>query len=175
MRAYHGSNHKHNRFTLDHLGTNNGYFEGGVGIYFTTSIGDAKAYGKYVYHVDLMLQNPLSTIEDEFDRILIEDQVRWLIQNAPDRDMMLANWNYMDGSTPIDNLVNGIFTSNFSESEIFGQVWYEAYRYEEKAWVEGMVQLGYDGIFIVRANDVSHFIMFDTNNISIVNIESMFE
>ena len=74
--AYHGSTAKINKFIDDFVGGKDAIDQHGPGIYFTSSINNARYYGEYVYTVKLAPKKIVSITEG---KNASRKELEWLV------------------------------------------------------------------------------------------------
>lgn len=118
--AYHGSDHKFDKFSFEKVGTESGTTGAGFGLYFTISKADALAYGDFVYTCLLELQNNLSnnkvTIQHHILRAIIDD-----IEKTAGISYF-ENFGENLSESEKYSIVNRLLTSNETDTDIVGDL-----------------------------------------------------
>ena len=179
ITAYHGSNVKHNSLVTDYVGGENANDEQGPGLYFTTDKADAMKYGAYLYTVNLTLKNIISDrkrvsktdLNLAAKLIKSKDEETW--------QSIAQNWHM----NPIIGLKKAIRDSADvdSQKDFFLNVWYDWFLYDAKSFVDGMVNLGFDGLEISEpyksswgaASNFKHYIVYNPKCIIIQSIDTV--
>lgn len=165
--AYHGSDHKIDKFSDEFVGTEEATDQEGPGIYFTTSYSDAEMYGKYLYKVKL---NPRKLVDETSHDDISDEELESLIRMSPDWEMTAQNWDE-NPEIGLQMAIEDFREYNDSEKELFQQVWYDFFRHNPIEFVRGMVKLGYDGQIIKKEGNLSHIIVYNPNIIEIEDVE----
>jgi len=158
--AYHGSTHKFSSFTDEFVGGKDATDQEGPGIYFTTSLKDASAYGEFLYKVTL---TPRKLLDASPNIGKYRSIVTRLTKMAPNWKETAQNWAE-NPERGVINFVNSILQFNENEKDLFQQVWFDFYRYSPVEYVRNVVKLGYDGIIIDGYNTdktVKHIIVYN--------------
>jgi tRNA nucleotidyltransferase/poly(A) polymerase len=167
--AYHGSDHKIDKFSDEFVGAEEATDQEGPGIYFTTSIEDAQGYGNHIYSVRL---SPRKLIDESPHDDITDEELETLIKTNPDWEMTAQNWDE-DAETGLQMAISDFREYNESEKELFQQIWIDFFRYNPIEFVRGMVNLGYDGQFIQKEGNRSHIIVYNPSIIKIENVEKI--
>lgn len=163
---YHGTNQKIKSFVDNFVGQ--GIDKEGPGIYFTSSFDDAARYGDYIYVVKLHLDQAVSTEEGAVDR----NELETLIRKSPDLKSHLMDWDE-NPEIALKMAIDNFLDYNETPHEIFQSVWYDFFRYNPVEYVRGMVELGYDGVFVNKREGVVHAIVFNPKKIEFVELEKL--
>lgn len=168
IRAFHGSTHEISSFSDDFVGGKEANDKEGPGIYFTTSVDDARMYGENVYEVQLNVKKSVS-VKNNTNAPL--QHIEWLITQAPDWEDTALNWseNYKIG---YKKAAADFIQYNENPHQQYLQVWYDFYRNTPVEYVRNMVNLGFDSI-VVQRNDydgipVTHIIVLNPKIITFV-------
>ena len=170
-KVYHGSENKIDKFVDDFVGAENATDQEGPGIYFTTSLDDARAYGKYIHSAIL---RPRKLIDESSHQDVDVDELVELVKTAPDWEMHAQDWAE-DPEAGIYAAVDSAIQYNENEKDLFQQIWYDFFRYNPVEYVRGMVKLGYDGQLIQKENGRQHIIVYNPNIIEGMESEVMNE
>ena len=160
---YHGAQRERKGFTLDHLKFDTANQEG-PGIYLSSDKSDAMgyAYPSGFLHVIRVDKLNLATPDDPISK----DKMIKLLKMAPDLEGDLTNWDE-DPKIAFRALLGAVMNSD-GLPDALQTVWNEAYRYEEKSFVENCVALGFDGLFVQRTSNVVHIIVYNVGKLEIV-------
>jgi hypothetical protein len=146
-----------------------GHDQNGPGIYFTSSLKDARQYAYpngYVYQVTL---TPKKFMPTSGSANKISGVVKTLINKAPDLADTLTNWD--ENPTKAKwALINGALKSGEDNpNEAVQQVWYDCYRYHGTEWMQELVKLGYDGVMVDPAQFAAqHVVVWNPKIIHVV-------
>lgn len=151
---YHGSNSVFDKFDLKYVGSASDNFQEGPGFYFTSSLEEAKHFGKYVkkYFLHIKKAVPLT------GKMKIRE-VKFMIQNAPDYLEDLTNFDE-DPRKAFDMAVMSY--SQHDPHDGFQTIWNDFYKNENSAYLLNMIKLKYDGV-IKPNNSTTHVIVFNPN------------
>ena len=166
-KAYHGSDTQINKFVDDFVGKEEATDQEGPGIYFSTNIEDARAYGKYIHSVIL---RPRKFVDESTHKNVNRKEITAFIKTAPDWEDTAQNW----AENPENGLreaVNSLYEYAKNEKDLYQQIWYDWFRYHPLEYVRGMVKLGYDGEIINKAEGNKHFIVYNPDIIEIIKSE----
>jgi len=171
ITAYHGTKHKISSFIDDFVGGKEANDQEGPGIYFTTSLNNAMAYGENVYQVELTPKKSVSTQENKNAPL---KEIEWLILQAPDWKDTAMNWNE-NPRIGYKQAATDFIKYNENPHQQYMQVWYDFYRNNAVDYVRNMVKLGYDSIIIGGRNsiitgesDITHIVVLDTRIIKFI-------
>lgn len=167
--AYHGSDHKIDKFSDEFVGAEEATDQEGPGIYFTTSYDDAQGYGTYLYSVRL---SPQKLVDESSHEDISNEELENLIKMSPDWEMTAQNWDE-DAETGLQMAIEDFKEYNESEKELFQQIWIDFFRYNPIEFVRGMVNLAYDGQIIQKEDDRKHVIVYNPNIIEIEKVEKV--
>lgn len=174
--SYHGSPTKFQSFTDEFVGGKDATDQEGPGIYFTTSLENAMAYGKYVYYVELSPKKSVST-QDGKNAPLKE--LKWLVKMAPNWKDTAQNWDE-NPNVGFNMAINDFIQYNNNPHQQFLQVWFDFYRYSPLEYVRNMVKLGYDSILINNRNsmlaneeNITHTIVLNPSIIKFIKMEDV--
>jgi len=170
-QAYHGSETEIKKFSDEFVGAENATDQEGPGIYFTTSLDDARAYGKHIYSVVL---RPRKLVDESSHQDVDTNELVELIKTGPDWEMHAQDWAE-DPESGIHAAVDSMMQYSENEKDLFQQVWYDFFRYEPLLYVRGMVKLGYDGELINKENGRQHIIVYNPDIIETTNTEVLSE
>lgn len=163
--AYHGGENVFDNFSDEFVGSKNANFQEGPGIYFTTSIKDARRYGDKIMEVRLKIKNPVSTNKR---RSAPRMQIMKLVKMSPNVDDVLQNFD-INPDRAFKKAVDAMIEYEDGPHLQFLQVWYDFYRHNEVDYVRNMVKLGYDSIIVDRVDGVNHIIVLDPSIIEILD------
>ena len=166
--AYHGTYGNFDRFTDDFVGGENATDQEGAGIYFTTSLEEAKVYGDKVYTVELY--GNFLTDKSPATSVDISNLVQ-LIKMSEDWEDMAYNFD-MDANKGAMKASKWAIEYSDTEKEAFQRIEADFYRYDGVGYVRSMVELGYDGIVVDSYNveGFKNIIMFNPNKIKMVEV-----
>lgn len=162
---YHGSIKKFAAFSYDYVGQ--GHDQEGPGFYLTTSIEDARGYGKHIAQVNASITRVVKTTGR-----ISPKHVDWLLKSAPNLERVLEDWDE-DIKAAYNKLRNSILTNTVSQHDGFQQIWYDVYYRSgnTKDFCKNMVKLGYDGV-IIQKTGLQHFIGYNPDKLTIVGWDS---
>lgn len=165
---YHGSNVSIDKFHLKSAGGKEAIDQEGPGIYLTSSIEDARRYGKFVHTVTAKIVKS-RMMPDK--RTINETFVRALIKRSPEADDELMNWD--ENPARALNAAAGSIMDSYGPNqyrEAMEQIWYDFYKGHEEIWFSKMRVAGWDGFILDRADGVKHFICFNEEILSIEGV-----
>lgn len=162
---FHGSKNKIINFSDEFIGR--GHDQEGPGIYFTSSYKDAKFYGNYLYSVVLRMKK---TIPEEGDLDLFREDIEYLIDNSPNKEDALSNWDE-DLFSAREEAIESILEYAENPQDLFQQVWIDFYRNNPIDYVRNMVNLGYDGFYVKKRENTIHAIVFNPLVIEVKDVE----
>jgi len=168
-QAYHGSKTKIDKFSDEFVGAEEATDQEGPGIYFSTNIEDARAYGKYIHSVIL---RPRKFVDESSHKNVNRNEIIAFIKTAPDWEDTAQNWAE-NPKTGLYTAVNSFMEYAENEKDLYQQVWYDFFRYHPLEYVRGMVKLGYDGQIINKAEGNKHFIVYNPDIIEVTGVEDM--
>lgn len=168
QKFYHGSKTKISEFSFKHISADGTRQLVGPGVYFTSSIEDAKVYGPYIHEVEIdITKSKLVPMKKAISRGLVED----LIKAAPELEDALTNWDeYPDRA--LRKATDAIYR-RCAPNEYFDMVttvWGDFYDGENEAWIDEMMKLGWQGAMFDRAKGVKHFIAYDLSKVKIIGV-----
>lgn len=171
ITAYHGTKHQISSFVDDFVGGKEANDQEGPGIYFTTSLNNAMAYGNNVYQVELTPKKSVSVQENKNAPI---NHIEWLILQAPDWEDTAMNWSE-NPKVGYKIAAADFIKYNNNPHQQYLQVWYDFYRNNPVDYVKNMVKLGYDSIIIGGRNslitgesDITHFVVLNPQIIKFI-------
>ena len=165
---YHGSNVKFNAFDESHLSREEAIHQEGPGFYLTSSIEDAKMYGKYVHAVKVKLAK--SRIMPE-KRKLNPAFIRATIYKCPDREDALSNWHENPNialTKAADAIMDAYGPDQYREA--MEQLWYDYYKGHEGKWLSRLRGLGWDGFILKRTGGIEHLICFNPEILTVQEV-----
>lgn len=163
--VYHGSKAVITNFSDEFVGKEEAIDQEGPGIYFTTSLEEAQAYGPNVYTVTLSPRKLMDTTPTNPNKL--RTLVTKMLKSAPNWKETAQNFdeNPLKGITmAIENMMD----YNDTEKDVAQQIWYDFYRYHPIEYLRNMVKLGIDGIIIPRYHkEGNHVIVYNPSIIKI--------
>lgn len=170
LTAYHGTSENIEAFTDTFVGGENAVDEQGAGIYFTTNKKEASAYGNKLYTVELF--GSFLTDKEPATAVDISKLIQ-LIKMSEDWENMAYNFD-TNANKGAMIASQGAIEYSDTEKEVFQSIEADFYRYDGLRYVRNMVKLGYDGIIVdsYGNKEYKNIIMFNPNNIKIINIEA---
>ena len=170
--VYHGTDATFDEFSYDYLGKGNDEY--GPGFYFSSSKEGASYYGnvkKYRIRLNKIVSDYSKPKLEDIKMIIaksenmnnIED-LELLYESDEDRfwDSGLSNY----GQTPYEAIYNciKIFSQLPTEYAMFMSAWSDIYSYDNKKFLQKMVEMGYDG-YMANRNGVGIFVVYNPRNI----------
>jgi len=157
---YHGRAATNPSFDLELVGKGND--EQGPAFYFTSDIKDATGYA-YPSGIVITAQvKPKKLVEGKAKAAEVEK----LIRKSPVFHDALSNYDENPG-TAFRIAFKGIMDQG-SALDSFLSVWYEFYRYHPRAYLENIVELGYDGHLVPRQGGVQHLMIYNPKVIKVL-------
>lgn len=155
---YHGRSSTNTEFDYKYINPE-GLMQEGPGFYFTNSIQDAKSY-VYPRGIIITAKLDLKPVKGKVK----PDEVDFLIDNAPDLEYTLSNWD--ENPKKARSLLKEHILNQGSAREAFQQVWVELYRREEEQYLRNLIKLGYTGHM---APSMERVVMYDPKAIKVVD------
>lgn len=168
--AYHGSPHKISSFSDEFVGGKEATDQEGPGIYFTTSVDEARKYtgdGGYLYKVQLTPKKLLSD-DPNFDLDYLNKPITQLIKMAPNWKQVARG--YDEG---IDEMIYKYVGMSQSEKEAFVNLFNDVYSNNAVSYVRNMVKLGYDGVYLPSRDGGAHIVIYNLSVIKLLDIEKI--
>lgn len=134
----------------------------------TSSIDDARRYGKYVHVVKAKLAKSRMMPEK---RKLNPFFIRASIFKSPDKDIVLPNWDENPSialTKAADAIMDAYGPNEYRES--MEQIWFDYYHGYEDKWLSRLRGLGWDGFVLDRPDNVKHFICFNPEILSVQDV-----
>lgn len=157
---YHGRAATNPSFDLELVGKGND--EQGPAFYFTSDIKDATGYA-YPSGIVITAQvQPKKLVDGKAKAAEVEK----LIRKSPVFHDALSNYDENPG-TAFRIAFKGIMDQG-SALDSFLSVWYEFYRYHPRAYLENIVELGYDGHLVPRQGGVQHLMIYNPKVIKVL-------
>ena len=177
QRWYNGAQLKINQYNLDHINKDN-KDEEGPGIYLTTDKDDAQKYGSYINIITLDKEaNLIDPEEREITEEEMEQASRLIKENVDDWEGKAQNWSE-DPESGLYGFLSDAMQKASNPIDFWQTVWYDFFRHNPKRYMNGMVNIGYDG-FIVKAyhghghGESDHAIIYNPDIIEIINQEKV--
>lgn len=142
--AYHGSPTVITKFSDDFIDEPDANAQEGSGIYFTTSVANAAAFGGNIHHVKMSGNFLDRTDSNSINRIKRDDVIQ-MIKMSQDWEGTAQNWSE-DPETGAEMAADGMIDSSEDEGEVFQYIEGDFYRGDAKNFVRNMTKLGYDGL-----------------------------
>lgn len=164
---YHGSNTKIEEFHLINVSNPDATHQEGPGIYLTSSIDDARRYGKFIHVVKAKLAKS-RTMPD--NRKFGPDFIRRLISLSPDKADALSNWDENPSKAmnmAVSSIIDSYGPSDYRQA--LEQVWADFYMGHEDKWLSKLRVFGWDG-FIVQQSGLQHLICFNPEILTIQEV-----
>lgn len=171
FEAFHGSEQKISKFEDSFLSGEKVVQHYGAGIYFTTSLDNAKMFGENVYkvHIDgnfVDKETPADSVE--------LDTVIALMKMSDDEWEMEAQNYHEDPETGIMISAQSSIDYADNEADVFLRVQSAWYPYEPLDYVRAMTKLGYDGMIVDAPRDFvgeKHIIIFNPEAVTLTGKE----
>jgi hypothetical protein len=175
--AYHGSNHKIEKFSDSFVDGDRVTQHHGAGIYFATSYKNARMFGDNVYKVKLS-GNFIS--EDNPSSDVNPDDLANLMKLSDEEEWGLEAQNYHpDVETGLRIAIKDALNYGETEADVFMRVqtggWY---MHDGLGYVRGMTKIGIDGVIVNPPKDwvnEKHIIVFNPNIIEFIGIVNLDE
>lgn len=151
---YHGSNAEFDIF--DPKLSAHGHAQEGPGFYLTSSLSDAKSYGKNVKSYKIHPKRLVSLSKPASKVIALK-----LIKMSPNLIENLENWDEFPQHA-LRKALDGIMSQR-TEKEVYEQIWFDFYQSDPDKWLEQMVKNGFSGVIIPKSDGVVHFVCYDTS------------
>lgn len=159
---YHGTSHDISKFSDDFVGGKDAVDQEGPGIYFTSSLNTAMAYGDKVYKVEISPKKSVSKKENTSAPV---KELEWLIRQSSDWQDTAMNW-HENPNIGIRMALKDMVDYRDNPQDQFTQIWFDFYRHKPIEYVRNMVKLGYDSVIIDGLHDST-----DTNIVHIVVLD----
>jgi hypothetical protein len=151
---YHGSVRPRNEWTLENVGKKDAADKEGPGLYFTTSLEDAMAYGDYVAEVKLnLLKSRTVPLTGRVNEMFI----RRLIKKAPDAAYSLMNWAE-NPNVALTQAARAIVEYSEGPHDAYQSVYADFYYGHPQEFFKALWM--FDGVVVPRANGVLHAIIY---------------
>lgn len=175
LKAFHYSDSKIDKFSLDFLGK--GYDQYGAGVYFSSERLDR---GDYIYNIKL---TPTKLITS--DSSFTDKEIKFLMDASPDLEDKLSDWseNYHSAYQMLFDSVKD--SGNMGEQ--YETIWADVYDFHDvdsvKVLLGKLIELGYDGRQIDGTDinqsleDVTQkfYLIFNIDVIQIVEVDKINE
>lgn len=166
---YHGSSAPIGKFHLEAAGGKEAIDQEGPGIYLTSSIEDARRYGKHVHTISVKLVKS-RMMPDK--RKLNPEWIRVLMKRAPESEDTLTNWGENPAqalNAAVDSIMDSYGPSEYRKA--LEQIWYDFYKGHEQVWFSKMRVAGWDGFIVNKPSDgVKHLICFNPDILEITGV-----
>lgn len=166
---YHGSNSKFEKFDIISSMHKDAINQEGPGFYLTSSIEDAKRYGKYVHVIKAKIAKSRLMPEK---RKLNPMFIRASIYKCPDRENALSNWDENPSialAKATDAIMDAYGPNEYREA--LEQIWADYYMGHEDKWLSRLRGLGWDGFILERTGGVKHFICFNPEILTVQEVK----
>jgi len=165
--AFHGSEYDFPKFTDEFVGQVDNEAQEGSGIYFTTSIDNARMFGENIYKVEISgrftsRQNPTSDVDVE--------KVIELIKLSQEWEMSAQNWSEDPEQGAYISAESNIKYSK-DEAQVFQKIEGEYFNGDPIEFVRAMSKIGYDGLITTAPSDFvghKHIIMYNMDAVTII-------
>lgn len=163
---YHGSPTKIIDFTDDFVGGKDAVDQEGPGIYFTSSIEDAKMYGEFIYTATFTPRLLYDQTPTNYKKL--RPLVTKMTMLAPNWEMHAQNY-HENPRLGVNQFVDSALEYNDTEKDVVQQIWYDFYKNEPVDYVRNMVKMGIDGLMIKKEhNEIIHFIIYNPAALKVV-------
>jgi hypothetical protein len=125
----------------------------GPGLYFTTSLQDACAYGEYIAKVRLNV--PSGRIVPTKDKLSLSEICRMILA-APNYQDTLTNWDE-DSQRALQKAIRGVQDYCASPFDSYQQLWYEFYRNAPQQYLKN---IKLHDMAVIQRNGCFHAIVF---------------
>lgn len=166
---YHASNKKFDRFDINFIRNDKLVRKEGPGFYITNNKDDASRYGDYIYIVQL---KPKHLVGDTPGSKIPRSLIQRLITMKPDWKMNAENW-HPNPFTGLRQSMNAIMEEPTAK-DMLTQIAVEYYGYEDVLFVQNAAKLGIDGLRVQKEEKIIHYIIYNPDIITILNIEENF-
>lgn len=162
--AYHGSPKEITNFSDEFVGGKEATDQEGPGIYFTSSIEEARRYGENVYTVTLTPRKLLDMTPSSNKLAPFVSKMAFM---APEWDTHAQNFDE-NPRVGVRQFVESTINYNDTEKDVAQQIWIDFYRYSPVEYVRNMVKMGIDGILVPKQyDDVTHYIIYNPSIIKV--------
>ena len=161
---YNGSSRPRLTWDLSSVGKETATDQEGPGLYFTTSLEEARGYGDYISFVNLNISKNRWLVKRE-DAVNPSD-IKQLILKAPDYLDTLTDWDE-NPNIALRNAVQSITQYSSGVLDAYQQVWHDFYRYHPQEYLKNIKK--YDAGLVKRVNS-NHAIVFHPEVIQTIKI-----
>ena len=162
--AYHGSPKEITNFSDEFVGGKEATDQEGPGIYFTSSIEEARRYGENVYTVTLTPRKLLDMTPSSKKLATLISKMAFM---APEWDVHAQNFDE-NPRVGVNQFVQSTIDYNDTEKDVAQQIWIDFYKYSPVEFVRNMVKMGIDGILVPKQyDDVTHYIIYNPSIIKV--------
>lgn len=171
--VYHGSSQSFDVFSYDFIGKGND--EKGPGFYFTSNKDDAKMYGnvgEFKITLDKLVSTKRKASINIIEKIIALSEncktINELVEKYENDEDLWWESNLSDYAEEPYSAIQvaiDLARSQPNEYKTFLDLWSGVYRYNNKKFLQTMVQLGYDGIIFNVQDNTTHYIVFNPNKI----------
>lgn len=171
VTAYHGTSKKFSKFDYDKIGSVNGT-DSGYGFYFTSEQGEALMYGDVCMEVELRLKSKCSSTDKTFTRSFVQNKLLPELKRAYRVDYVMQNF---DGDTK--TALDCLYDTAETDVDILGDLINSCFGGQPEKVLKTISKLGYNYTeekkSLVDSNNAIHYVMFDNNDIKIVNSQKI--
>ncbi len=167
MTWYHGSPKKFNGFEYSQVGSNNAYYQEGVGFYLTSSKEDAARYtggnnslSGHIY--EIRLKKSSKKIIRTGMRVN-KEVISKLMKKSPNLEDTLENWGENKSQAFQEALKTFMNSKDLKDAIDF--VSNDFYRNANTEYLETISDFGYYGYLVDRKGGVYHLILFNPNDV----------
>lgn len=171
VTAYHGTHKSFSKFDYDKIGSVNGT-DSGFGFYFTSEQGEALMYGDIVIEVELRLKRKCSSTDKTFTRSFVENKFLPELKRTYHVDYIIDEF---DGD--VKAALDCLYDSAETDVDILGDLVNSLFGGQPEKVLKTISKLGYNYTeekkSLVDSNNAIHYVMFDNNDIKIVNSQKI--
>lgn len=161
---YHGTPIRFDHFESSFVGQ--GHDQEGPGFYFSTSKKTAAMHASGPNgHILVVNLHPRKLVPLQ-GRVNI-NHVSALMKASPRLQDALQDWDE-NPNVAFRMALQGMVVQG-EPKESFERVWYDFYRNDPQAWLQGMIKLGYDGIMVPQRDGSIHAVIFDPKRITVLD------
>lgn len=140
--------------------------ENGPGLYFTSSIADAKTYGPHLYTAEMRPGFRLCSTSKRPALVLLQGLAKQAEQD--DREVFVSNFGSEWSPTAEKRALE-----NYAHQDAYGALltlYHDLFRYDAARWVAAMRAVGFDGVIVERHGGVQHLVVWDPQKLKIERV-----